>query len=78
MKAQVQIAFIKALDDLFSAKFFALVAATALLATGKLNENNWVAVVMMIAGLKEAGSIVSTIRSGPQNKGVSNGTGKLK
>jgi hypothetical protein len=64
MKEKLQERLLRAVDDVTSAKFFVLASSTMLLAMGKLGENNWVMLAMMVAGLKEAGNIAYTWKSG--------------
>lgn len=62
MKEKLQERLLRAVDDVTSAKFFVLAAATWMLLANKLDQNNWIMLAMMISGLKEAGAIAYNLK----------------
>lgn len=64
MKEKLQERLLRMIDDVTTAKFFVMVTSTTLLLANKLSQDNWIMLMMMIAGLKEAGSIAYNLKGG--------------
>jgi hypothetical protein len=63
MKEKLQEKLLVAIDDALTAKFFILVTATILTLTKRLDQQNWVMVMLTMAGLREAVNITGMIKS---------------
>jgi hypothetical protein len=63
MKEKLQEKLLAAIDDVLTAKFFILITATILTLTKRLDQQNWVMVMLTMAGLREAVNITGMIKS---------------
>jgi uncharacterized membrane protein YqaE (UPF0057 family) len=55
----------KAVDGIISVKFAILVIASAFLAIGKINQDNWVNIALFISGFKTIGTVAGIAKGLP-------------